>query len=244
MPIVTTRSVVLQTHPYSDTSKILRLMTYDHGPQSALARGAMRPRSQFSGVLESFAEGVATLYMRENRELHTLSGFELSKARQEIGRDLVRYAAASVLCELVLRLAPAEHDPLLFDTLTAGLDATLASGSEKVRAAGLAAIWSMVDALGFAPELETCSHCGRPIVNEACTFDVHEGCLACRDCLRGEAALNEREVETLKRLVAGNVHVASPSARQAALLVSFIQHHAAEGIRLRSLDFLLAEDDR
>lgn len=244
MPIVTTRSVVLQTHPYSDTSKILRLMTRDHGPQSALARGALRPRSRFSGVLEPFAEGEATLYMKESRELHTLSGFDLIRARQDLGRDLGRYAAASVLCELALRLAPAEPDPRLFGVLCGGLDALLSAGTESAAAAGLASIWSMVEVLGFAPGLSACLRCGRSLDDEPCTFDVREGGLVCRACLSGSYALDRTDVETLRRLVSGVGHTPDVPARQATLLVSFIRHHAAEGIRLRSLDFLVSGGSR
>ncbi|MGH7130234.1 MAG: DNA repair protein RecO, partial [Planctomycetaceae bacterium] len=61
-------SIILQTFAYGDTSKILRLLTADHGVCSAFARGALRPRSRFGGVLEPFSEGVATLYLKEGRE--------------------------------------------------------------------------------------------------------------------------------------------------------------------------------
>ena len=243
MPIVTTRGVVLQTHPYSDTSKILRLMTLELGPQSAIARGALRPRSRLSGVLEPFADGLVTLYVKPNRELHTLSGFELLTERQGLGRDLRRYAGASVLCELVLRLAPAEGDPRLFDTLRHGLDALLAAEPGMVPGVALATIWRIVDALGFAPSLEECAVCGRPLSGEAGSFDVREGCVICGRCRPHGALLQPEEVESLRRHASGDPSGAPPSPFQARILVAFIRHHAAEGSRLRSLDFLLREED-
>ncbi len=244
MPIVTTRSIVLQTHPYSDTSKILRLMTLDHGPQSAMARGALRPRSRLSGVLEPFAEGFATLYLKPNRDLHTLSDFDLVRERQALGRDLRRYAGASVLSELVLRLAPTEEDPLLYESLARGLDALLEADSESVAATALAAIWSLVDVLGFAPDLGGCSRCSEPVSGRGGRLDVREGVLVCDHCLPGGESLPADELAVLQRLAAGDPHGSPPSSRQVALLVEFIRHHAAEGIRLRSLDFLLAEEVR
>ena len=43
MPVVTTPAIVLSALRYSETSKIVRLATRDHGVQSAIAKGALRP---------------------------------------------------------------------------------------------------------------------------------------------------------------------------------------------------------
>ena len=40
MPLIATPAIVLKVTPYSETSKIVRLLTRDHGLVSALARGA------------------------------------------------------------------------------------------------------------------------------------------------------------------------------------------------------------
>jgi DNA repair protein RecO (recombination protein O) len=242
VPIVTTTGVVLQTHSYSDTSKILRLMTRDYGPLSAMARGALRPKSRFSGVLEPFAEGTATIYVKPNRDLHSLSDFALIRERQALGRDLHRYAGASVLCELVLRLAPQERDPHLYDLLTEGLDGLLEASEERLQSTVLAAVWQLVVALGFAPDVRSCSRCGRQLRDEAATFDIREGALLCVRCLPGPPALDAARVETLQRLVEGDVTGPRPTSMHTSLLVDFVRHHAAEGLRLRSLDFLLAEE--
>ena len=242
MPIVTTRSVVLQTYPYSDTSKILRLLTLDHGPQSVMARGALRPRSRLSGVLEPFADGTATFYFKPDRDLHTLSDFELTRERQALGRDLQRYAAASVLCELVLRLAPAERDLSLYGVLVGGLDALLEAPAGTVPGTALAACWSLVDVLGFGPDLSGCASCGDDLSERNGRLDVREGTLVCERCLPGGGVLPPPELDHLRRLAEGDPTGPGPSARQVRLLVEFIRHHAAEGVHLRSLDFLLAEE--
>jgi len=244
VPIVTTRSIVLQTYPYSDTSKILRLLTLEYGPQSVMARGALRPRSRLSGILEPFAEGSATFYLKPERDLHTLSGFELIKERQALGPDLRRYAAASVLCELVLRLAPAERDPQLYRTLSRGLDALMQAAAEDVPGTAVAACWTLVVVLGFSPDLAGCARCGDAMDDRGGRLDVREGTLVCEGCLPGRGGLSGEDVATLRRLAGGDPRGRAPSSRQFTLLVDFIRHHAAEGMRLRSLDFLLAEEVR
>ncbi len=242
MPIVTTRCVVLQTYRYSDTSKILRLVTREHGPRSAIAKGALRPGSRFGGVLEPFAEGEATLYLKPDRDLHTLSEFDLIRERQSLGVDLNRFAGASVACELVMRLAPEERDPRLYRTLLAGLDALTEAAPEEVRSLALMVNWQIVRVLGFHPEMDRCAGCGRELEAGGETrFDFAAGGLACPRCATSGPRLGEREREELAGLLEGRPPPGAPGARQARFLRDFIRYHLAEGIHLRSLDFLDAE---
>src|SRR5690349_18239376 len=64
LSVVTTDAIILQAFPYGDTSRILRLLTRDFGVRSAMAKGATRPKSRYSGLLELFTEGSATLYLK------------------------------------------------------------------------------------------------------------------------------------------------------------------------------------
>ncbi len=63
MPLVTTDAIVLHTFRYGETSKIARLLTRDHGPQSVIAKGAMNPKGKFGARLQSLSEGVASFYL-------------------------------------------------------------------------------------------------------------------------------------------------------------------------------------
>ena len=139
MPIVTDSALILQVYPYSETSKILRLLTRGHGLRSAMARGALRPRSRYGGVLEPFTQGTATFFVKENRELQTLSGFDLERSRQRLGDDLVRFAAASLLAEVVLLAGSEISDPALYDGVIAWLDRIETSPVDEVEGAAVTA---------------------------------------------------------------------------------------------------------
>ena len=238
MAIITTRGVVLQTYRYSDTSKILRLMTLDRGPCSALARGALRPKSRFGGLLEPFAEGDLTLYLKEGRDLHALSGFELVRERRALGSHLGPYTAASIMCELVMRLAPEHRDDRLYRTLTEGLDALLEVGGEEGKAIGLQKIWSLVGALGFQPELESCVECGRAIGLGRARFDFAAGGLRCTECPPSGPTIEPDELSSLRGLLAPTPFAGSVKGPQGPWLSDFIRFHLAEGANLRSLPFL------
>jgi DNA repair protein RecO (recombination protein O) len=238
MGIVTTRAVVLQTYRYSDTSKILRLITLEYGPCSALARGALRPKSRFGGLLEPFSEGDVTLYMKDGRDLHALSAFELLRERRALGTELGAYTAASVMCELVMRLAPEHRDDRLYRTLTDGLDALLGLDGQDSVTVGLGRIWSLVGTLGFQPELGSCVACGRPIGDGRARFDFEAGGLRCLGCTPSGPTIEPNELSGLRGLVEGGRLEGPVAGPQGRWLSDFIRYHLAEGSQLRSLPFL------
>lgn len=238
MGLVTTRAVVLQTYRYSETSKILRLMTWDLGPCSALARGALRPRSRFGGLLEPFVEGEATFYSREGRDLHTLSNFELLHDRRGLDRSIKLFTIASVLCELVMRLAPEHSDAELYRMLTEGLDGLHDRVRQGASAGGLEYVWGVVNALGFRPEMERCVGCPSPIGVTGARFDFEAGGLRCGACGPVGPELDPGELDTLRILVSGRPAERRVNGPQGRWLAEFIRHHVAEGAQLKSLPFL------
>ena len=238
MGLTTTRAVILHTYRYSETSKILRLMTYELGPCTALARGALRPKSRFGGLLEPFVEGHATLYTKVGRDLHTLSDFELVGEHRKLGVSLELFTIASVLCEIVMRLAPEYRDDDLYATLVDGLEGLHNDGRSN-KSGGLEYVWALVDTLGFRPELDGCVRCGRSLGFKGAWFDFAGGGLQCTRCGPNGPQLSPDEVRDLRELVGGG-SVEVCGGVQARWLADFIRYHVAEGANLKSLPFLRA----
>lgn len=240
MPIVTDSALILQVYPYSETSKILRLLTRGHGLRSAMARGALRPRSRYGGVLEPFTQGTATFFVKENRELQTLSGFDLERSRQRLGDDLVRFAAASLLAEVVLIAGAEISEPALYDGVVEWLDRIESTPAEHVEAQAVTAAWTLVGALGFAPELERCIRCARePDADEETRFDYASGGILCTACAGGVGvALPPDARIALGAMGRGEVVPLDRYTAYWTLLDRFLAYHVTDGRSLRSLEFL------
>ncbi len=242
MALIGARALVLQAFPYGDSSKILRLYCRDHGLRSVIAKGALRPRSRYGGLLEPFTEGVAHFYLKEGRDLHTLSGFDLVRSRQALGRDLGAFSGASLVAELLLRFGTEEPHPELFAAAVAALDRIVLAEPGEVVPQALAAVWEVVSLLGYRPELEACVHCGRGLVaDEAARVDVDAGgtsCLRCRPSGRILDPVSRLEVLRMSR---GEPLAAPPVDRglHRALIRAFMATHLAPGHPLRSLDLFV-----
>ncbi len=244
MPLVTVDAVVLQAFPYSETSKILRLLTADHGVQSVIAKGARRPKSRYGGILEPFTDGSASFHMKPNRDLHTLQDFELQRPRQRLGRDLVRFGAASLIAEIVLRTASGQESPEVFHAVRSALGDLESVPTEQLEAVALAHTWTLITVLGFGPALEHCVHCGGPLPARGdLYFDYGAGGSLCGECGGGGGGgagrvLPERARRDLSSLCAGDVIDLGRTAAHWQLLSRFLAYHLVDSGSLRSLEFL------
>lgn len=244
MPLVTTPAIVLSALRYSETSKIVRLATREVGVQSAIAKGALRPRSRFGAALQLLSEGQAQMLTKENRELHILTAFDLTRLHAGLAADLSRYATASVLAEVMLRFAPPDPHPESFDLLLDALGALESSPGESVDALGLRLVWRQVSVLGFEPSLEACVLDGAHLpTGGPLPFSAREGGALCPSCAaqHGATQLPERSRADLLSLLDPDAPLPVLDSRHATahrrLVARYIRYHLAEGAELPGLDF-------
>lgn len=243
MALVSSDAVILQVFKYGDTSKVIRLLTRTHGVQSVIAKGAATPKSKYGGVLEPFTEGVAAFYAKAHRELHTLGSFELTRSRQSLGADLVKFGGASLISELIMRAAVEAPDAHLYELVIDALDRIAAADKTRAESVVLGETWALIAQLGFAPSLDSCINCGRSIeAAEDAHFDYVAGGVRCADCAIGMPGrlLPAHARTALLRLMQGESLVLERTAAHWRLLSRFLTHHVVDGASLKSLSFLEA----
>ncbi len=226
----------------------MRLLTRELGVLSAVAKGADRPKSKFGARLQLLSEGVAHIYVKPNRDLHTLAEFEVENLRHGLAADVGRYASASALAELVLRFAPAEQNEEIFVRLVAYLDSLSVVLKEHLETTSLSALWGIVCALGFGPAMDGCARDGRQLRDGPASFSIPDGGLLCASCAKGAEVpgtttrLESEDRIALAFLVEGRCDEVSPlSPRHAAahrrLLARFVTRHVSEDRDLKALSF-------
>ncbi|MEO8199681.1 MAG: DNA repair protein RecO [Gemmatimonadota bacterium] len=242
MPAITTPAIILVTFRYGESSKIVRLATESAGVQSAIAKGALRPRSRFGAALQILSDGHAHLIVHANRELQLLTAFDLQRVRVDLAAGMERYSAASALAEVMLRFAPGEGHAESYHVLRDGLDALETASAGEVEELGLRALWSLVGSLGFEPTLDGCVLCGRELGESELLFDAREGGALCPPCGKvGATRLGQEDRSHLEALIVPGSPLPQLTAKQAAahrrLLARYIQHHLGEGAAMPALEF-------
>lgn len=242
---VATQAIVLATVRYSETSKIVRLATRDLGVQSAIAKGALRPRSRFGAALQLLSEGQAHLLVKEGRDLHTLTAFDVQHVRSGLAADLDRFAAANALAEVMLRCAPPAPHPEAFDILRNGLDALELAPPVVLGVLPIRILWCLVGALGFAPALDACARDGAALGPGKTGFSFREGGVLCPACAPGRSAteLAAADLDELRQLAGAGSELPALDERHASahrrLAARWIREHLGEGAPLAALEFWL-----
>jgi DNA repair protein RecO (recombination protein O) len=247
--LITARAVLLRSHPYSESSRVLRFLTDRHGLVGVMAKGVRRPRSAAEG-LDLFAEGSLSYYHKDTRDLQTLNAFDVGKDRRGLGGDPRRLAAAAVVAELVLRHAGEADGGGLFDAVSGALDALACAGSDEVGGVLLREGWGLVSGLGYRPDPAMCVVCERVLAaDELARMDFAQGGLRCAACSGSHAGprVGPGARAQLAALLGGTVP--DPLTRPRAhlqLLSDFVTYHLA-GTRpleaFRVLATLLPADD-
>jgi DNA repair protein RecO (recombination protein O) len=238
---VTTRAIVLRAHDYGDSSRILRFYTEAFGLLSVVAHGVRGRTGKGSALASTFSSGDLTAYVRPHKDLHTMKEFDALSTREALARDVLRFAGASVAAELVLAHAEQERHEGLFEALERALDRIEGAAVSDLPAVVLGGLWTLIDALGFAPQVECCVRCGRTLAaDEVGRFDVVSGGIRCQACAEPANGPRMGPIARgqLASMLAGEAPPALTHARQHFSLVGdFVSHHVVSK-PLKSIPFL------
>ena len=243
MSLLATDAIVLHAFDYLESSRILRLVTRDGGVRSVLAKGMRRSSRRFGSALDLFAQGSAQLYAKPGRDLDTLGGFDVLRARPMLAEDMGRFAGASAIAELTLRFGRDAADSGLFDAVADALDALAVAPSDETLTETLASAWRIVAELGFAPAVDVCGECHAPLPSDATVLFSHAaGGALCQRCGRLAPAgrvLPAEARDALRGFLAGDAGVPLGDAATRAhqrLLREFLAEHLTDGRPLRALE--------
>jgi DNA repair protein RecO (recombination protein O) len=245
---ISTPAVLLRGYDYGDSSRILRFYTQGHGLVSVVAKGVRGRLGKGAAGLASFASGELTAYVKSHRDLHTMQDFSCRRIREGLGRGVLRFAGASAVAELVLAHTEQESQERLYLALERALDHLDSVDDGALPAAVLAGLWTVTDALGFAPQVDPCVRCGASLDEaDIGRFDLAAGGVRCARCAEGAAGPRIGPIARghLSRLVEGELpEDLTHSRRHLSLVSDFVEYHVASK-PLKSFSFLagLLPDD-
>jgi len=250
-PRVTTPAFVLRRVRWSESSLILTLYSLDFGRISAIAKGALRPKSQFYGRMELLSMVDLSLSRREGRELDTATDAVPINHYEAIRVDPEAFGHSCLFIEWLLNtITGSEPSHPMFHLIREVLDnfstgapfwPVLCSGIEKA-----------LRLSGFAIEIDRCTSCGKD-PGGSTHWSASSGGILCADCGRtGNEQVRPGLIAFIRRSrnsrldEVRNLKLWRGGYRQCLdLLVKFAEVHMETRIKLKSLSVLEdLENDR
>lgn len=121
--MIESQAILLRIHRLSETSLIVKWLTAEHGIITSIAKGALRPKSPFSGKLDLFFSGEIQVIRPKKGDLHILKELTISQWRLGLRKKYLTTCLAAYFCQLVdYSLEPMHSEYEIYDLLTRGLD--------------------------------------------------------------------------------------------------------------------------
>jgi len=197
-------AIVLRSVPYEERHRVVTALTEHHGQISALARNSIQSR-RFGGTLELFAASEWMLTLKPGAELYHLSEAQIREPFEGLRKDFESLSLASVLSELMIKLAPQNEQCSEYFKLHSNALLTLnnSTGTSVEIILLNAYLAKLLQLSGSQPQLQACLECETSL-NEV---DPHKdlSCIVadagwiCSQCRHQETRhIREREGRTLQ----------------------------------------------
>ena len=192
MEKVTIDGIVLNETNYSETSKILNILTKEYGYISVISKGSRTLKSKLRGISMKMVYARFTISYKENG-LSTLIEGTIINSLKYIMTDLVKMNYATYLLDLTRSILKENNNPDLFNILASSLikindsfDPLIITNIFEIK---------MLNYLGVNPSFRECVNCSSP---DVLTFDLRIGGMVCKNCYQGTYLFQSETIKLLR----------------------------------------------
>ena len=190
--IETIEGIIIKETSYSETSKLITLITKEHGIINLLAKGAKTLKSPLRSTTTKLTHGYFNIIYKENK-LSTLKEVDTIDYYKNIKKDINKISYATYILELVEQVIKQTNNEEVFDNLIASLKKIEANMNPLVITNILEL--KCLDYLGVMPILDCCSVCGNENI---ITISADQGGYLCKNCRKEETIVDEKTIKLIR----------------------------------------------
>lgn|SRR5574344_123437 len=185
--------IVLNDKDYGETSKILTIITKEHGLVSVISKGCKNMKSPLRSVSDKLVYGNFNMYYKEDK-LSTLVSVDVIDSLKNIRLDYDKISYASYLLELAEQVMKQHVDNNIYDILISAL-LKINDGYDAIVISDIVSL-KYLDYLGVMPILDSCVRCGS--TTNIATLSSDAGGYLCNKCRTNEPLVNEKTIKLIR----------------------------------------------
>ncbi len=185
--------VIVSAINYSETSKILNIITKEHGLIGVIAKGARNMKSPFRSFTDKLTYANFMIYYKEDK-LSTLTEVNIINSFKSIKKDINKISYAAYLLELAEGVIKQNNDKNIYDLLIS----TLLKIEEDFDPLVLMNILELkyLYYLGVMPIIDECALCGRK--TGIVTLSSYRGGYVCSHCYTNEIIVSDKTIKLIR----------------------------------------------
>ncbi len=185
--------IVIREQDYSESSKIINILTKEYGIIGVIAKGAKRMKSSLRGVSGKLTYGYFHIYYKKDK-LSDLISVDLINSFKNIKKDIIKISYTSYLIELVQQIVKEEpHEEvykLLIDTIT-----KIDEGYSPLVITNILEL-KLLSYLGVNPILDACAICGNK--TDIITLSADKGGYVCINCYDNDRKVSQKAIKLIR----------------------------------------------
>ena len=193
MTIESFEGIIISETNYSESSKILNVLTDKYGLKGVMSKGCRNMKSKLRGVSRKLVYGNFNIYYKENG-LSTLISIDIINSFSKTLMDLEKISYASFIIDLTYQVVKQNDSNEVFDLLKN----TLIKLEEDLDPLVLTNILEikLLDFLGISPNIDSCSICGSP--KQIVTLSSDQGGYICKECYQNEPLVDQKTIKMIR----------------------------------------------
>ena len=187
------KGIVINDTNYSESSKILHLLTSEYGLIGVISKGCRNYKSKLRSVSMKLTYGYFYINYKEDG-LSTLTEVDIIDELKNIKTDLVRIGYSSYLIDLAKQVVNQNQNEEIFNILEVSLlkinhdfDPGLITNIVELK---------YLSYLGVSPILDRCAVCGS--TKDIVTVNSDAGGYICKDCYTNEYVTDDKTIKLLR----------------------------------------------
>ena len=190
-----TRGIVLSETPYSETSKILNVLTSEFGLIGIISKGCKNLKNKLRGVSNKMNYCEYTINYKE-KGLSTLIEGTMIDSFKNIYIDMKKAMYSFYLIDLVSQVLKENNSKEVFNLLVPAL-IKINNGLSPELISNIVEI-HLLDFLGVSLNLDECSLCGSN--EDLLTIDLTSGGVICKNCYTEGYIMNYKALHLMQLL--------------------------------------------
>lgn len=193
MKLESVEGIVLSEVNYSESSKILNVLTKEYGLIGIMSKGCRNVKSKLRGVSRKLIHGTFHIYYKEDG-VSTLANVDLLNSFSKTMMDLEKISYASYILDLVLQVVRQNNDGEIFDLLRDSL-IKIEDGFSPFIIMNILEL-KLLDFLGVHPELDACSLCGS--TKNIVSLSSSDHGFVCGACYTNQRIVSEEVIKMIR----------------------------------------------
>lgn len=184
--------IIIREKSYSETSKLITLITKEHGVINLLAKGSKTIKSPLRSTTTKLIHGTFNIIYKEGK-LSTLKEVDIIEYYKNIKKDINKISYASYILELIEQVIKQTNNKEVYSILISSLK-KIEENYDPLVITNILEL-KCLNYLGVMPVLNCCSICGN---EKIITISSDQGGYICKNCRKDETIVDEKTLKLIK----------------------------------------------